>query len=237
MLTNNDSVIFDIDNTLYDYDICHNMAIKNIIETISLHSNIDYDICLNAYNKSNSSLKHGLLNNTATSHSKLLSFKLTLEELKIKMDYDVLDYIYWNIFIDQIRPYDNVIEFLNVLKNYKYNLYVLSNYTLKHQIIKLKTLGMYDYFDNIITSEEIGIEKPDNRTFDYCKNKIMSPSPIIMIGDSFSNDVIGAVNSGMIAYWYNNKTNENKFEKDKYNTFHNYSDLINIIKEHENKDI
>ena len=67
------------------------------------------------------------------------------------------------------------------------------------QIRKLIKLGYKDI--SLVTSEEVGVEKPDEAIFYYALNKInLKPEQVIMIGDSYAKDILGATNIGIQAY-------------------------------------
>jgi len=67
---------------------------------------------------------------------------------------------------------------------------------------KLALTGLEDCFDSVIISGELGIGKPDVRVFQHAAEALeVPPSEIVMIGDSWERDVIGAVNAGMSAVW------------------------------------
>jgi FMN phosphatase YigB (HAD superfamily) len=60
-------------------------------------------------------------------------------------------------------------------------------------------LGLDEYFDYVVTSEEAGKDKPHKAPFDIVLSKIgIDPAEIWMIGDNPINDIEGAFEAGMI---------------------------------------
>ena len=88
----------------------------------------------------------------------------------------------------------------------KYNLYILSNGFKELQSRKMQTAGIDKYFDALILSEDIGVNKPDCRLYEHAMRKTASePHESLMIGDMFDTDIVGAANFGMDSMYYNPK--------------------------------
>ena len=88
----------------------------------------------------------------------------------------------------------------------KYNLYILSNGFKELQSRKMQTAGIDKYFDALILSEDIGVNKPDCRLYEHAMRKTASePQESLMIGDMFDTDIVGAANFGMDSMYYNPK--------------------------------
>ena len=97
------------------------------------------------------------------------------------------------------------IELLEYLRP-KYNLYILSNGFKELQSRKMQTAGIDKYFDALILSEDIGVNKPDSRLYEHAMRKTASePHESLMIGDMFDTDIVGAANFGMDSMYYNPK--------------------------------
>jgi len=61
-------------------------------------------------------------------------------------------------------------------------------------------LGITPYFDTVIASGDIGFDKPDARIFRHCLDHLdVSPHEAVMVGDSYTNDILGALGVGMAA--------------------------------------
>ncbi len=68
----------------------------------------------------------------------------------------------------------------------------------------LYAIGVSEKFDFVVTAEEAGAAKPDNKIFKYAQDKIQLDShEIVYVGDEPSIDVIGALQSGWRAIWFN----------------------------------
>lgn len=98
------------------------------------------------------------------------------------------------------------IELLEYLRP-RYNMYILSNGFKELQSRKMQTAGIDKYFDALILSEDIGINKPDSRLYEHAMRTTSSqPQESLMIGDMFETDIVGAANSGIDSIYYNPKS-------------------------------
>lgn len=80
----------------------------------------------------------------------------------------------------------------------------LSNGFKDVQFRKIRTAGLEPYFDLVVLSDDIGVNKPDRRLFDYAMQRAgdTDPSRHLMIGDNPSTDIAGALGAGWYALYY-----------------------------------
>lgn len=219
-------IIFDLDNTLYDYNLCHNFAVESVFNYLNQkYPNI---IINQQYEKISTDLKKELIN-TASSHNKAIYFKQLLEQLNLGLDsFSTIHEIYWTSFYQKIECFDGVNEFIkwNKLQNIKIG--ILTDYETEYQIIKLESLGLLEYIDVIITSEEIGKEKPSTQMFFAILNKMdLTSENVIMIGDNFDKDIIGANDLNIFAYWFSDEVRQ---KNEKYIIFNSFATLLQDFK-------
>jgi putative hydrolase of the HAD superfamily len=70
------------------------------------------------------------------------------------------------------------------------------------QRLKLAMTGLADCFTAIVISGEIGVGKPDPRAFAIVADRLgIAPADIVMVGDNWERDVMGAIKVGMSAVW------------------------------------
>lgn len=232
-------IIFDLDNTIYNYEECHNLALHTVIEYIYITYEIKRDIDIhNEYNLISTKLKNELVN-TASSHNKNIYFKMLIEKLKLSLSIlNILNRLYWGFFYNQMRCFDGVKEFIIWNKNRGIKIGILTDYETEYQIKKLNKLQILEHIDVVVTSEEVGIEKPSVQMFQTILRKLnLNTDEVIMIGDNYNKDILGATELNIFSYWFN-KTNENLFNYNVFNCFkklHNdfqciYNELINFEK-------
>ena len=97
------------------------------------------------------------------------------------------------------------IELLEYLRP-KYRMFILSNGFKELQSRKMHAAGIDKYFDELILSEDIGVNKPNRELYDYALQKTGSTlEESLMIGDMFETDIAGAANIGMKQIYYTPK--------------------------------
>lgn len=98
---------------------------------------------------------------------------------------------------------DGAQEILEYLKG-KYQIVMLSNGFSEMQYDKLENAGFTNYFDDVILSDVIGINKPHPDIFKFALNKLGTTAErTIMIGDNYLADIKGAIDSNIDQIWYN----------------------------------
>ncbi len=195
------TVIFDIDNTLYDYDTCHAIGYEALADcACGLYglSRVDFD---RLYPESMAVIKERV-GDRAPIHSRALRLQVFQELIGVHNYTQVVQLYraYWEPFFAEIKPFPDVIRYLQLLKQRGIRTGVGTDMTALMQIRKLSVLGMDDLIDFVVTSEEAGAEKPGEAFFKLCCAKALAPAKdCLFIGDNMRKDVNGALACGMNA--------------------------------------
>ncbi len=105
----------------------------------------------------------------------------------------------------------NVLKTRAVLQKLKENfsLGLVSNYYGNVKTV-LKELNLLNFFDVVVDSALVGIRKPDVRIFTYTISALnVKPGNVIVIGDSYKNDIAPAKSLGTTTIWLKGKGWEN----------------------------
>lgn len=196
-------VLLDLDNTLYDYESCHKPALAAGVEYTAAVLSQPFDTVLEAYKTGRSQI-NGELHGQGASHSRLLYFQRINEILGFKPCRTALaaEQIYWNVYLDQmqLRPYAT--EFLNQISDIP--IVIVTDLTAQIQFRKLIRLNLDNRVAFVVTSEESGVEKPDERIFQLALKKLgLSANDVCMIGDNWKKDIEGGIALGMRSFWLN----------------------------------
>lgn len=224
-------VLFDLDNTLYDYDSCNQEGLESVFDNLSKVISITQDHFHELYDSSRIEVKSHIPHQ-ASSHSRLLYIKVLLEKISMPIDPRLvlsLEESYWSSFLNKMDLFEGVIECFEYLHANKIRIGLITDLNLRIQLKKLIKLDIDKYFNKIITSEEIGIEKPSEEIFNYALNSLKTTaSETCMVGDSLDRDIKGASKLGIYTIYKNPK---NKATVEAKKTFNNFTQLISIFDE------
>lgn len=197
------AVLFDLDNTLYHYDPCN---LKGLAAAHRLLQERNVEIAFEQFLKLHYDIRGRLeqeLPNQAAWHNRVLYFKEIVETLTDKSDAGLMLDLYGAYtrrFLESMEPNPDTHEVLGVLGR-EYRLALVTNQTTLAQLEKLHRLGISHYFSAIVTSEEVGTEKPNPEIFRFALDKLeVSADEAVMVGDHFKGDVLGARSAGIEAY-------------------------------------
>lgn len=229
-------VIFDIDNTLYDYEPGHEKGLKRMDEYAVRQFQKEPGAFLAAYKVHHKETTERLGFDNATIHSRSIRIQNVLEDWgkplfpHVKKMYR----LYWDTLLDASRPEPGSLEALRRLKNMGITVGIGTDMTAWMQYEKLERLGFAPYINHIVTSQEAGYEKPHLPFMELCLKKAgCSPKECVFVGDTFKKDVKGAVLSGMHAVWYNAKGKETpedaEVPKGSYQEIRHFEELVPYI--------
>ncbi len=221
-------VLFDLDNTLYDYSPAHKKGMEAVYVLFKKFHNISLKKFMRLFNFSRLET-HQELSGTASSHNRTLYFQRLIEKTHNTIESKLvlrLEDAYWKAFFTKMVLRPGVIKTLQELKKKGLKIVIVSDLTTRIQLKKLIKLKINDYVDYLVTSEEAGSEKPHSIMFLLALNKIRSsPEEAMMVGDSKSNDVSGANAVGIDTVLITKE--KHKFKKEA----ENYTKPDYIIKE------
>lgn len=194
------AIIFDTDNTLYPYLPAHIQAARAVEEKVEKQLGINKDVFRSAFLEARQEIKNRL-GNVASSHSRLLYLQRTIEKLelgtRILTTLD-LEQTYWRTFLSNCKLFPGVLDFIHLLKSKGVVTANITDLTAQIQFRKLVYFGLDEFFDYVVTSEEAGADKPDNRPFEVALEKLKIDSrDIWMIGDDPMADMVGAGEMGI----------------------------------------
>lgn len=111
--------------------------------------------------------------------------------------------IYRQTYQESRYPVAGVKALLEVLHGRAQIGIVTNNFTAEQQD-KLRCCALDHLIDFLVTSEDVGAGKPDPRMFQAALDQAAcGPREAVMVGDSWSSDVMGAHRAGIRAVWFN----------------------------------
>jgi putative hydrolase of the HAD superfamily len=93
----------------------------------------------------------------------------------------------------------------------------------------LRRLDLDRWIDRIYCFRNIGHRKPSSEFFDHIiKDLALSPERIVMVGDNYEVDVLGALHSGLYAIWFNEFSTEGRVNR-RCRTVHTLADIPALL--------
>lgn len=221
-------LFFDLDHTLWDFDKNSGFAFDAIFKNQGF--DISLQEFLNIYIPRNQHYWK-LYQVNQISHQDLRYYRL--KDVFDALNFEVSDEIIHQLSDDYIKYlpeynhlFDGAIELLDYLKP-NYQLHIITNGFSEVQDKKLHNSNIGHYFETITNSELAGQKKPNPIIFDYALGIAKaSKEESIMIGDSFEADILGALDFGIDAIFFNE--NKTEIKHDVYQVNH-LLELKNIL--------
>ena len=196
-------VFFDLDHTLWDFETNSALAFQKIFGEHRL--NIQLDDFLTVYKPLNFQYWKLYREERVTkAELRYKRLKDTFDALDKEVTDDLIDQLAID-YIENLPKFNHLIqgteEILNYLKS-KYQLHIITNGFQEVQSRKMQSTNIDHYFDQIITSETVGVKKPNPKVFEYALTASGAQNyESIMIGDSLEADIQGAIDVGMKAIY------------------------------------
>ncbi|MBP3706320.1 MAG: YjjG family noncanonical pyrimidine nucleotidase [Clostridia bacterium] len=199
------TLFFDLDDTLIDFQKSESNAIKKVLKKFELPSN---DENVKLYSKINLSYwKKYEIGEIEKSEIFINRFITFLSELGYSRNPEELNKYYFSMLSQEYPLIDGALAVLKNARNNGLKICITTNGYSYTQFRRIKESRIGDYTDFIIISEDAGFQKPEKGYFDYAMNKCgeVDRKRILIIGDSQSSDISGAINSNIDSCWYNPK--------------------------------
>lgn len=197
-------VFFDLDNTLLDHDSAEAAAQNDLYNSTPELQEVSLEDWLNTYKSINHKLwlryQKGEIDRHQLQESR---FKDSMEELGILPDQSAeIGSAYMQFYRNHWTWVDGARHALEEVAN-SYPIGIVTNGFLETQQKKIEDMGLGQYTDIFIITEEIGVMKPHQKVFDVATEKAgVDRQEILYVGDSYSSDIIGGRNAGWRTAWF-----------------------------------
>ena len=195
-------LLFDADGTLFDYDRAERTALEQALAQIGVSFDPGH---LATYRQINQALWQRVEKGELTpGFVKVRRFELLLAAIQVEHSPAAFSANYLECLANCSELVEDAEVVLGALHS-KYRIAILTNGLTVVQRGRLARSVIRHHISDIIISEEIGAAKPAKAFFDTAFARLGHPakSEVLMIGDSWSSDIQGAVQYGIDACWYN----------------------------------
>ncbi|HIE23325.1 MAG TPA: DUF123 domain-containing protein, partial [Candidatus Korarchaeota archaeon] len=194
-------VIFDLDNTLVNYDEARDLAL------ISLGKKYlnDPEKFLNIYN----SLKKERYRRYPESperYRKEPIFAEAIRKLVIPLESSLLEGEYWRLVLSNLKPINGAKEIIKWIKASGGRIYVFSDGIRRWQEAKLSSVSLLEDIDDRVYSEDLGLNKVNPSSYEAMLSIIrVKKEESIYVGDWFDVDVKVPLSIGLRSILFSRK--------------------------------
>ena len=195
-------LLFDVDNTLLDFDANEEEAFKAVMKEMDQAWSEEL---FETYKELNTDLWKRIERNEVTVEQ---GVNRRFSDLMAKYG-KAVDGVLWektyrkylNLGIQEIPQAHQV---LRRLEESGHELYVITNGVTKTQESRMSRSGLDQYFREMFISGRIGAGKPSGEFFDYVKSHVpgFEEKEALVIGDSLSSDIRGGADAGIPTCWF-----------------------------------
>lgn len=198
--SNAKAVLLDLDNTLYEYEPCHQYALKSCWQYFQKYDSVSFAQFKKNYKLAKQEVKKYTAGQAA-SHSRFLYFQRFFENAFGKTDINLtmrFEKLYWQSFFKKIKLFDSVLDFFGKCRKNNIKVCLITDLTAKIQFEKIKRLKIGKYLNFVVSSEESGRDKPHQDIFRLALKKLkMRPKDVVLIGDDYEKDLAGGEKMGI----------------------------------------
>lgn len=202
------TILFDADDTLLDFGKDETQSLTAVMEKYGIEKSEEN---ISAYKEINVGLWKAIERGEIDKPTlKQIRFRLFFEKIGFITDKD--PFAINEEYLANLSGGGNLMtgakELLSELKQQGYDLYIVTNGIADTQRKRLTKAGILPFFSDIFVSEAIGHQKPKKEYFDYVLSHIREKdiSRVLLVGDSLTSDIRGAVNSGITCAWVRHNT-------------------------------
>lgn len=118
-------------------------------------------------------------------------------------------------------PMEGALDAMKTIESMHLPLFVATNGHKEGQSNRLLKAGLRDFFEDIFASSDYHAAKPDSRFFQKALeqtsqilSKELRAENILVIGDSWKADIVGAIQFGCPSIWYRQNRKDDPFQPD-----------------------
>lgn len=227
-----DTLLFDLDRTLLDFDADMLMAFERLYRHCGFDKLIPYTpAMLDTYETYNNKwwrlFEAGECTKPQLFRNRFVDF---LAETGFSGDPDRMNEDYFDFLGQGGVLYPGAEELLQTLSGI-YSIYIVTNGNAGTAKTRIEHSGTGRHIKGYFVSEAVGAAKPDPRYFEYVFSHIpdFHKERAVVIGDSLVSDILGAQNAGIDSIWYDPENSENPHGISYTYRAKTYEDIVRIL--------
>ena len=196
------TVLFDADNTLFDFSLAEREAIILTMQDFSI-APTEERIAL--YSQINDGMWKRLERGEITKGAlRVVRFAEFLDAIGISANVEAMANTYAEMLSRQVYLVSGAVALTKALAS-THRLYIITNGIASVQRRRFAASPLAPYFQGLFISEELGYEKPHPAFFDEVSRRVphFDGATTLVVGDSLSSDMAGGIGAGLDTCWYN----------------------------------
>jgi 2-haloacid dehalogenase len=196
-----DFLLFDVDNTLLDFDRAEHDAFMDCLEKFGFARDEQLLLAYSAIND-----RHWKMLERGEIERDVLMWK-RFEAFSDECNLKPLDpHAFCDAYVDALSQksflLDGALEVCRELST-RYTLCAITNGNAKVQHGRFDPSPVYPYFHKTFISHEMGVDKPSQAYFDLVRAALpaLDPARTLVIGDSLTSDIAGGIAWGTDSCW------------------------------------
>ena len=195
-------LLFDADNTLFDFDEANVSSFRAVCAYAGLAFTPELFACFDRHNNAAwARFDRGELTKDETLR---IQFREMSEELGIELDIEGCNRVRLEVLGRSTALVPHALEVVRELKK-THRVYLITNAVESVQRGRLGRSALAPLIEEAFISETAGAAKPSVEYFDYVFAHIdgITRENCLVIGDSLTSDIRGGINAGIRTCWYN----------------------------------
>ncbi|AIQ11811.1 HAD family hydrolase [Paenibacillus durus] len=226
------AIFFDLDDTLYDHLVPFRNAVREVIkpdesvlDVLHLFDRVRYH--------SDQLWPRYLQGEFSLDETRVRRMEIAFSEFGIHLSREQATLVQQGYISRQynIEMIDGVLPQLTRLMEEGHVVGIITNGPVDHQMSKIRGLGVDKLIpaDRIFISDAVGIAKPNPEIFAYVNRSTGTKAEdSVYVGDTWHNDVVGALDAGWKMWWYNPRGRELIAGHTPTHIFRNYEEFAGL---------
>ena len=231
-----DTILFDADGTLYDFDKSEANALSEVLTLCGIP---DDDETVELYHRINDAewkaLERGETTRERLKLARFEKLKTALCERGIAVAHEAQHMC--NLYVERLSAQCILLpdaEDVCRILSESYRLCIITNGITHVQKSRFSRSPITKYIDRMFISDEMGTVKPERRDFELVFEALgmtfdEAAQRCLVVGDSLTSDIKGAVNAGIDSCWYDPRGGEAKCITPTY-TIRALTDLYDLLR-------
>ncbi|SEN87132.1 HAD family hydrolase [Paenibacillus sp. OV219] len=207
-------ILFDLDDTLLHFDDYWEFSVKEVFSHHFFTKEMNVNELFDVFEQVNQAMVEKLDSGQITlDEYRTARFIRSLEQVGRIADEELafsFESLYQSMSQKNMKPDLRTKKLIAELGNH-YQLGVLTNGSKEWQLAKLHAIELIDVIppEYVFISGAIGHEKPSPQIYQHVLGATsLSPDQVLVVGDSWMNDIAGPISQGLNAIWLNRKNKQ-----------------------------